>query len=204
VARPEEQASTDVSAAQSKILVVEDDEALRCLTTMILESEGYHVRACADLAAARAALEEYEPDVVTLDMQLPDGPGLDLLTELQGNAMTVAIPVIVVTGTVASDFIATALAAGAQDFIRKPFEPVELEARVGAGVRVKRIRDELSRLATQDALTGLPNRRGLLQSLDTWMAHGDRSGESLALAMFDVIDFKSVNDDSGTAPVTAC
>jgi diguanylate cyclase (GGDEF)-like protein len=57
--------------------------------------------------------------------------------------------------------------------------------------------DELTRLATHDALTGLLNRRGLLAALEQWLAHRCRTGEQITVAMFDVIRFKAVNDDLG-------
>jgi diguanylate cyclase (GGDEF)-like protein len=181
--------------AVTTILIVEDDPGARSLMAVVLD--GYRIHACGDLASARVAVEQDPPHVVILDMQLPDGPGTDLLRELQGNERTASIPVIVVTGTVEPRFIANAMKAGAHDFIRKPYEPVELETRVAAAARAKRLRDELTHLATRDPLTGLLNRRGLLQSLESWQAHQHRTGEPLALEMFDVIDFKSVNDAFG-------
>jgi DNA-binding response OmpR family regulator len=114
----------------SKILVVEDDPSLRSLAVMILREQQYVVRNCASIHEAGAASDHELPDCITLDMQLRDGSGADLLAWLSESERTAAIPVVIITGTTSPDFIAVALAAGEQDFITKPFEPVELVARV--------------------------------------------------------------------------
>jgi diguanylate cyclase (GGDEF)-like protein len=188
--------ATETQASGGTVLVVEDDAVMRQLTTDVLEVERYEVRSCGSLDEARETVRRALPDVITLDLQLRDGSGMDWLRELRADASTAAVPVVVVTGS-GTHSIATALAAGAQDFIRKPFEPVELQARVAAALRARRMHDDLIRLATHDVLTGLLNRRGLLAALEAQLAHRSRSGEELTVAMFDVVDFKGVNDTFG-------
>ena len=184
------------STGGGNVLVVEDDVVMRLLTADVLVQDGYEVHACTSLDEAREAIRQTLPDVVTLDLHLQDGSGMHWLRELRADQKTADLPVVVLTGS-GKESIATALAAGAQDFIRKPFEPIELQARVAAALRARRMHDDLIRLATHDVLTGLLNRRGLLTTLETQLAHRSRSREALTVAMFDVVDFKGVNDTFG-------
>jgi diguanylate cyclase (GGDEF)-like protein len=191
-------AEQDAAASPALVLIVEDDHHVQQLGTVILSTAGYQVRSAATCEEARELLAEQAPDVVLLDVHLPDGLGLDVLSAMQREARLAAVPVIVVTGSMEAGAV-RALDAGAHDYLPKPFEPEELLARVRAALRVKHARDELSREARLDALTGLANRRALDETLLTAAAHCTRREEPLSVALMDVIDFKGVNDVHGHA-----
>ncbi|MEX0683564.1 MAG: response regulator transcription factor [Dehalococcoidia bacterium] len=116
----------------TKVLVVEDDEAMSRLISATLKSEGYDVVNVTTAAAAIEAASRVAPDVIVLDMMLPDGSGADVIREVmrRGHAR-----VLCLTAVAEGPAIVEALKAGATDYITKPFNPEELCARVRAVLR---------------------------------------------------------------------
>jgi DNA-binding response OmpR family regulator len=114
------------------ILIVEDDADLRSLLTGLLEADGYRVWAAEDVRAAKDALERGRPDLILLDLTLPDGDGLLFCSELRegGN-----IPIIACSGAMRRSDGVVGLWLGADDFIAKPFNIDNLEARIAAVLR---------------------------------------------------------------------
>jgi two-component system cell cycle response regulator len=185
------------SAPSGTVLVVDDSYEIRTGLRDKLATAGYTVSTASDLASARAMLRMGEPDAIVLDLLLPDGEGIELLG---GDGP----PVIMVTSAAHPELVAAALKAGAHDFVHKPFDPVELIARVGAAVRSKQLSDELraanARLeveARTDVLTGLANRRHAVEELDRMISLGRRHGRELSVLMIDVDHFKALNDVFG-------
>jgi len=129
---------------QVRVLCVDDDPVQRRLQRAILQAPRYHITEAADGAAALAALDGADFDVVLLDKQMPGMDGrevLHIIREVWGERL---LPVIVVTGHAAnSEEMAACLHARATDFIRKPYDPIELIARVDAAVAHKRLTDQL-------------------------------------------------------------
>lgn len=112
-----------------RVLVVEDDNMISKLLSIVLEHQGYEVQIADDYAAAASALEGSDPSIVLLDLMLPDGNGLDLLRWLR-NDLHRSVPVVVLTAFRQEDKALRAFELGANDFISKPFRPRELVARV--------------------------------------------------------------------------
>lgn len=119
------------------ILVVEDDPETRVLIERAVGAQ-FALRLCGGLAEARAALAEARPDLVLLDIGLPDGDGLALCSELRNDAATAAIPVMFLSGRSSVDTKITAFGLDADDYIEKPFDAAELRARIGARLRRSR------------------------------------------------------------------
>ena len=117
-----------------KILLIEDHAALREMVAGHLTSRGFAVDEAASADEARAALSVTSYDVLVLDLGLPDGDGIELLEETRRKT-SAAVPVIVVTARDALDERVRGLNAGADDYIVKPFDLVELEARLRAVLR---------------------------------------------------------------------
>jgi len=139
-------------------------------------------------------------------VEMPKLDGHGVLAELQGDAATVDIPVVFLTARSTTEDVVEGLRLGAHDYLRKPFEPAELLARVSAALRVKRLQDELRIRNTElhtvsrtDDLTGLPNRRHLQEHLVMAGSAAKRHGQPVAVLMVDVDHFKSVNDRLGHA-----
>lgn len=119
-------------AARSRVLVVDDDGAVRELLTRYLELEGYDVEAAGDGRSAISAVERLTPDLVLLDRMLPLEDGLDILARLRRIA---DIPVILLTAMGAEGDRVLGLKLGADDYVVKPFSPAELTARIASVLR---------------------------------------------------------------------
>ena len=126
-----------------KILVIEDETNIRSFVQTVLETGGYHVLAAATCSQGEMMFASHVPDLVILDLGLPDGDGLDFIRSVR---MDSAIPILVLSArTMESDKVA-ALDLGANDYVTKPFGTAELMARVRAALRV--------RMLTADSGTG--------------------------------------------------
>ena len=117
------------------ILVVEDEPAIQELIAVNLARNGHRVRRAASGGDAFAAIAEALPDVILLDWMLPDTAGPAIAQRLRGEARTREVPLIMLTARAGEDDKVAGLAAGADDYITKPFSPRELEARIQAVLR---------------------------------------------------------------------
>ncbi len=114
------------------LLLIEDDDQIRLALRLALEDEGYEVREAADGRAGLAAFHASEPDLVLLDLRLPDMSGFDVCRALR--AMSI-VPIVMVTAQTASEDMVAGLEAGADDYVTKPIVPKELAARIRAHLR---------------------------------------------------------------------
>ncbi len=115
-----------------KILVVDDDNALREMVGIVLQSGGFEVHFCDDGAGALAAFNASKPDLVLLDVMLPGKDGIEVCKEIRHVAGT---PIIMLTAKSDADDVVRGLEAGADDYVVKPFDPVVLIARINARLR---------------------------------------------------------------------
>ena len=127
--RPQVPSMPATSPTPVRVLVVDDDELLGDSLATALESLGHRVRIAHTAAAGRALTRETDPEVVVVDLGLPDADGLVLLREIREQS---AVPILVLTGSVEPARRVEALDAGADDFLGKPFRLAELEARLRA------------------------------------------------------------------------
>ncbi|HJP89420.1 MAG TPA: HD domain-containing phosphohydrolase [Candidatus Limnocylindrales bacterium] len=124
------------TASTIRVLVVEDDASNRALLDALLRRAGYDVVAIATGADAVRAAHDEGPDVVLLDIELPGMNGLDVCRALRADVTTVALPIILLTGRTETSDVVAGLDAGADDFLRKPFERAELLARIRSVLRL--------------------------------------------------------------------
>ncbi len=117
------------------IYLVEDDDSIRKLVVYALESQGYQAQGFARPSEFRTALSTLLPELVLLDIMLPEEDGISLLKELRADARTAALPIIMLTARNTEYDRVTGLDAGADDYISKPFGMMELTARVRAVLR---------------------------------------------------------------------
>jgi CheY-like chemotaxis protein len=122
-------------ALRQRVLVVDDDAEIVTFLATLLELEGIESTVATSAAAAMEKLDHVLPSLVLLDIAMPDRDGLDLCRELKKDPRTRDVPVFVVSARPGKDVVERALAAGAEEFIRKPFENQELIARIRERLR---------------------------------------------------------------------
>ncbi|MFL5799621.1 MAG: adenylate/guanylate cyclase domain-containing protein [Actinomycetota bacterium] len=130
-----------MQARLGHIFIVDDDPINRALLTKNLEHDGHRTTAVDNGFAAMAALEAEPPDVVLLDVVMPGLDGIEVLARMKADAALQHIPVIMISGVDDAESIVRCIETGADDFLPKPFDPVILRARIGAGLSRKRLRD---------------------------------------------------------------
>lgn len=196
---------------RGKILVVEDSKTQSRVLGNFLTDKGYDVRLVENGRSAIRSVKTDAPDLVLLDYLLPDINGDEVCRFLKLDPETKDIPIIMLTvkGTVPEKV--TGLEAGADDYIPKPFDEIELNARIYACLRTKALQDELKEkncqlkelpakvetLAITDPLTNIYNRRHFLTVLDKEFRKTERYGTPLSCTMIDIDHFKKINDDNG-------
>lgn len=139
-------------SAPSTILVVEDNADLRSYVTGLLTDDGWNVEAVGD--ASSALTVDFVPDLVLSDVLLPGMDGIELVRILRQNPETREVPIVLLTALASADAASEGLAAGATDYISKPFDPQELRARVRNHAELHRRRNEALRRA-DEAVEGL-------------------------------------------------
>ncbi len=144
----------------------------------------------------RIAFQE-RPDIILLDVNLPRMDGLKLCRHLKETPSTRDVPILFLTVDGNVQRLARALEIGATDYIRKPFDPVELRARVAAALRLRRMIDLLRDQAWIDPLTGVKNRAAFDDALAAAAAAFERVAQPAAVLLLDLDHFKDVNDQYG-------
>jgi len=135
--------------ASGCILVVDDQPANLRVVSSLLSRHGYEVQTAPDGAEALAMLESRQPDLLLLDMLMPNMDGFALLAEIKQNPDLLRLPVVFLTVAQDRELLLRAFDAGAVDYVTKPFMPEELLARVNAHVGLKQTRDRLERIARE-------------------------------------------------------
>lgn len=189
-----------------RLLVVDDSTLARTVIVRHLAREGYELREAASGEEALAACAEEVPDVILMDVEMPGLDGHETLRRLKEDPALQEVPVLFLTGRTDPADVAEGLRLGAHDYLRKPFEPIELVARVRAAVRTRELQEalrdrnaELERIASVDALTGLFNRRFLEEQAARSASRLRRHGGCMAVVLLDIDAFKAVNDTFGHA-----
>lgn len=178
------------------ILVVDDERSNLDVLTFILKSQ-YSVQVAKSGAVALKRAREQKPDLILLDIMMPDMNGFEVLAELKAHDETRHIPVIFITGLARVEDEEKGFLLGAVDYIVKPFNTSIVKARVRTHMRiVKQIRT-IERIGLVDALTDIPNRRSMDQRLDTEWERAKIAAMPLSLLIADVDKFKLYNDTFG-------
>ena len=186
-----------------KILIVDDDPANIDLLAAILEEDGEILFATSGKAALAMA-ESERPDIVLLDVVMPDLDGYEVCRRLKDNPATAQIPVIFITALDQETEEEAGLAAGAVDYVAKPISAAITRARVRTHMELKRHRDHLAELAYLDGLTGVANRRRFDEYAGLEWRRARRHGRPVSVLMVDVDEFKHLNDRYGHQAGDAC
>ncbi|HEY4117046.1 MAG TPA: response regulator, partial [Byssovorax sp.] len=182
---------------QPKLLVIDDSHDIHSLLEVRLRPEGLRVHHAHDGEQGVKMTEALLPDVILLDVEMPEVSGFDVCRRLKADPRTSGIPIIFLTGASDVDTKVHGFDLGAVDYVTKPFEPAELRARVRAALRTKRYQDLLETRASIDGLTGLSTRRCFDERLAAEVQLANVERRSLSLVMLDVDHFKSLNDTYG-------
>lgn len=187
-----------------RILVVDDNRDNVEIIATRLRFRGYEIDEASDGIRALEQVRKAPPDLILLDVMLPDIDGYEISRRIKGDDKLPFIPIILVTARDTTQDKVAGLDAGADDYLTKPINFPELEARVRSMLRIKKLQDEielknreLERVSITDGLTGLFNHRHIHSLLHEEFERADRTGERLTVAMFDLDRFKSVNDTYG-------
>jgi len=181
-----------------EVLIADDDPVSRLLLNRTLETWGYAVVTADDGDVAWRILQAPEaPALAIVDWEMPGLDGPELCRRLKAHVDKRHIYVIMLTSKATSADIVTAMEAGADDYVEKPFRPEELRVRLRAGGRIVEMQQGLRRKASHDDLTGILNRRMVLELLGREHHRAIRDQRPLAVAMLDLDFFKRVNDRAG-------
>ncbi len=196
---------------KANLLLIDDSQAQGGQIKATLERLGYAVELAASGAEGLRLAREHKPDLVLLDVVMPDLDGFAVCRWLKMNAATKHIPVIMLTVRAEVADRVEGLQLGADDYLAKPFQDAELEARIFAALRVKNAHSELlernlqleamlhqvEALAITDPLTGLFNRRRFGDVLKREFAVTKRYRNTLSCLLLDLDHFKRINDRFG-------
>lgn len=178
--------------------MAEDEPIQRDLLQQNLTNEGYQVLIAADGQEALDKVRAENPDLVLLDVRMPKLDGYTVCERIKKENPGNFVPVILVTAYAGStEEKAKCLDQGADDLLEKPYDPVELVARVRAQLRTRKLYERAQYLATHDAMTDTCNRHYLMEQLETELERFKRYGTPFSLALVDIDKFKHLNDTSG-------
>jgi len=187
-----------------RIMIVDDDRLSLRLLDHALAEWGHDVISCHDGLEAWQKIEKAGANVVISDWMMPGLDGLQLTRLIRERLASPYIYVLLITSHEGREGFLTAMEAGVDDYLTKPLNLAELRARLAVGARVISLQDDLREalavaegLATTDALTGLLNRRTVLERGATAYEQSRRQGYPLSVIMADIDHFKRVNDGYG-------
>jgi putative two-component system response regulator len=206
------------SQLPNRVLVVDDDFVTRSMIVDFLNTHGFDVVSFADAKSAMESIKEHRPQLIISDWEMPEMDGLELCQRVREETKGNHVHFIMLTVHASKEELARAFDAGVDDFLAKPFEEVELMARLRSGLRAAAINEEsfrqnlgsrqlteqllslnnrLENLAITDDLTGLYNRREAMRRLEEQWTLSDRYQRPLSVVILDIDHFKRVNDMHG-------
>lgn len=190
--------------ADLTVLVADDSEVSRQSVQHALATEQYRVLAAVSGREALDLFATHRPAVVITDWLMPDLSGLELCQRIREESQDSYAYIILLTVLTDKSKVVKGLEAGADDYLTKPFHPEELLARVRAGLRIVKLQRQLEaknrrlgEMARDDALTGILNRRAMLDWAESQLHGAKRYGHSVWIVMADLDHFKLVNDTYG-------
>ena len=178
------------------ILAIDDTPANLQVLSAALD-EQYDVQVATSGALGLAAAAKAPPDLILLDLMMPEMDGFEVCRRLKAKPALSHIPVIFLTATSDHNAESTGLVLGAVDYISKPIKLEIAKLRIGNALEREVLRQRLERIAHYDTLTKLPNRALLADRLTQALMQTERRGQHLSVAFLDLDGFKAVNDTHG-------
>ncbi|MCL2084757.1 MAG: diguanylate cyclase [Oscillospiraceae bacterium] len=186
-----------MSEEKKRSILVVDDESSNIMTLSHILSPDYTVYAAKNGQSALKAAEKHLPDVILLDVIMPEMDGYAVITALKASENTKNIPVIFITGLSGDDNEEKGLSLGAADYICKPFSTAIVKIRVMNQIKALEQLRIIERLSMTDQLTDLPNRRCFETRLQTEWRRALRERTPISILVIDVDHFKIYNDTYG-------
>ena len=177
-----------------RVLIVEDTAILAERYAQVLGAAGMSAMAITEPSRMLDALTEFKPELILMDLYMPDCSGIDAARVIRQDPEYLSVPIVFLSSEAARDRQLAAMEIGADDFLQKPIDDDQLVAAVK--IRTERFRS-LAEQIHQDSLTGLLNHISFKLQLETEMSRSIRSGSPLTFAMLDIDHFKRVNDNYG-------
>jgi diguanylate cyclase (GGDEF)-like protein len=190
--------STTIETSR-RVLLIESTQSDRYLLRNWLASDRIEVYEAADIINGLAACPRFKPKLILLQLRLPTWDGFEAIRRLKNDPQTRSIPVIFIADSATTSERAKGIDLGAVDFVSKPFDPVEMLARIHSALRIKAYLELLEHRAHIDGLTELGNRYALQDHLPLEWDACRRKGSALAVLVMDLDRFKNVNDQYGHA-----
>ncbi|MCZ2496470.1 diguanylate cyclase [Xylophilus sp. Kf1] len=178
------------------VLVIDDSEYSHFIISEVLSAD-YRVISAHTGAEGLRMAEEYQPELILLDVVMPGMSGFDVFQDLRSTHATAGIKVVFLTGLNSPEDEARALILGASDFITKPFNIQVLYARVATHIRQSQALIQMEKNASLDGLTGIPNRRKFDEAFYSEFERARRANLDLSVALIDIDFFKQYNDHYG-------
>jgi diguanylate cyclase (GGDEF)-like protein len=179
------------------VLLIDDSTDIHFKVRYILQEQPIDLVAALSAQEGLALATKSPPDLILLDVDMPEIDGFDVCQSLKSNSLTSTIPVIFLTGASSTEAKIHGLGLGAVDYITKPFDAPEFKARVEAALRTKSMIDSMGRRAMVDGLTGLWNRSYFDECISAEISQARRHEHALCLILLDVDHFKLINDTHG-------
>ena len=189
--------------ARATILLVDDEVANIEVLSAALEEE-YEISFATSGAEAVRLAREQLPDLILLDILMPDMDGYEVCRQIKSEPLLADVPVIFTTALGGQRDELKGLSLGAIDYVTKPVSPAIVQARVRNHLEMKRMHDELAIMTVTDALTGLGNRRKMEKTLDDEIRRLGGTAGILSVAIVDVDFFKRFNDLYGHSHGDRC
>lgn len=192
-----------MSEDKAKILIVDDEPFNINLLNAVLKAD-YKIMVATSGAQALKGAAAGKPDLILLDIMMPEMDGYEVIRRLKADDATQNIPVIFITAMGNAEDETRGFELGAVDYITKPFNRSVVKARVRTHMHVKRKNDLLERLVSIDGLTEIPNRRAFDEIREREWRRSMRVGQYISIAMIDVDMFKQYNDNFGHGAGDEC
>ena len=157
----------------------------------------YDISAAIDGERALDQIEQEIPDLILLDVNMPDMDGYEVCSIIKSNPKTKDIPILFLSGSSDSASVVKGFDVGGVDYITKPYHAKEIQARVATHLKLKGLMDDLERLAYEDPMTGIANRRGFFEDANSYFEEVESNNLSLYLCVIDIDVFKTINDTFG-------
>ncbi|WP_018953809.1 diguanylate cyclase [Thioalkalivibrio sulfidiphilus] len=183
-------------APPERVLIVEDDQDLGERYRLVLTGAGMEAEVLASPGDIINRLNSFRPELVLMDLYMPDYTGKDLAGVIRQHDNWTTLPIVFLSAETDIERQVSAMSSGADDFLTKPVPDVQLVAAVRA--RIDRAR-ELAEHVNKDSLTGLLKHASIKEAVEIEIARARRTGKPLTLAMLDIDHFKMINDTHGHA-----